>query len=80
MPKVTVEYFAELREQAGLAQEHIELSHNSAITLYTELKEKYSFHSDWQKLRVAINHELCDWEESLQDGDVLVFIPKVAGG
>jgi molybdopterin converting factor small subunit len=80
MPKVTIEYYAELREQAAKDNESIELEHTDATQLYSDLKKQYGFHSDWQKLRLAINHELVNWEQALADGDVVVFIPKVAGG
>ena len=80
MIKIKVEYFAELREQSGKQEETLEIPHSSAIKLYTDLKESYSFHSDWKKLRVAINHEICDWQQELHAEDLVVFIPKVAGG
>ena len=80
MTTITIEYFAELREQAGKNDETLELTYTDAKQLYSELKNKYAFHSEWQKLRVAINHEMSSWEQKLNDGDVVVFIPKVAGG
>jgi len=27
-----------------------------------------------------VNDEFCDWETPLRDGDLVVFIPPVAGG
>ena len=80
MIKLTIEYYAELREQAGKENEIIEIEHLDAMRLYTNLKARYHFHSDWQKLRLAVNHEITDWNKELTDGDVIVFIPKVAGG
>ncbi|NNM14389.1 MAG: MoaD/ThiS family protein [Gammaproteobacteria bacterium] len=80
MITVTVEYYAELREQAAKDTEVLKLEHSDATRLYTDLKQQYQFHSEWQKLRLAVNHELVNWDLSLVDGDVVVFIPKVAGG
>ena len=31
-------------------------------------------------VRVAVNDEFADWNQTLREGDELVFIPPVAGG
>ena len=80
MTNIKIEYFAELRERSGKSEEQINIPHQDSKKLYTHLKELYGFHSEWQKLRVAINHEIANWDQELIDGDVVVFIPKVAGG
>lgn len=80
MITITIEYFAELREKSGKQTETIQLQHTDAKALYSSLKQEYDFHSDWQKLGIAINHEMANWDQVLQNGDVIVFIPKVAGG
>lgn len=80
MITITIEYFAELREKSGKQSESIQLQHTDAKALYSSLKQKYGFHSDWQKLGIAINHEMASWDQFLQNNDVIVFIPKVAGG
>jgi molybdopterin converting factor subunit 1 len=79
MKKITVEYFAVLREQAGLDREVVETDGATAADLYAELQQRHSF-ADRTTLKVAVNDEFSDWNESLSDGDSVVFIPPVAGG
>ena len=31
-------------------------------------------------VRVAINQEICDWNDPLSDGDELAFFPPITGG
>jgi molybdopterin-guanine dinucleotide biosynthesis protein A len=78
--RITVQYYALLREQAGASGESV---HTSAVTpdeLYGELRARHSFTLPTQLLRVAINAEFADWSQPLADGDTVVFIPPVAGG
>jgi len=78
--KVEIQYFAELRQQAQRDNEILDISEPDAKVIYTRLQEKYGFHSDWHQLGLAVNHQMARWDHSLQNGDVIVFIPKVAGG
>ena len=78
--KVNIEYYAELREKSNKEKESISISHNNCKQLYTQLKKQYDFHLDWNQLGIAINHEIADWTQNLQEEDIVVFIPKVAGG
>ena len=78
--RVTVQYFALLREQAGRATESLVTAARTPRELYAELAGRYPFTLDAAVLRVAINSEFGDWGASLADGDAIVFIPPVAGG
>jgi molybdopterin converting factor subunit 1 len=78
--RVTVQYFALLREQAGRGSETLETRARTPRELYGELARRYPFSLDAAQLRVAINSEFGDWSASLRDGDAVVFIPPVAGG
>jgi len=78
--RIRVQYFAILREQAGLREEMIDtLAHNPG-ELYDELRGRYSFTLERGSLRVAVNDEFGAWEQPLLEGDTVVFIPPVAGG
>lgn len=78
--RVSVRYFALLREQAGCAEESIETQARSPADLYAELRARHPFTLPPELLRVAVNEEFGDWSQPLAEGDVVVFIPPVAGG
>jgi molybdopterin converting factor subunit 1 len=78
--RVQVQYFAVLREQAGLAAETVATSATSPRELYDELRATRGLALPQAMLRVAVNEEFCGWEHPLAEGDRVVFIPPVAGG
>lgn len=78
--KVSIEYFAVLREQAKINSETLETKSSNARELFKELSTKHSFSLDESSLKVAINEEYCDFSTKLNEGDKIVFIPPVAGG
>lgn len=78
--KLTIKYFAALRENAGKSEEERETSAATAEELHTELNNLYNFTVKKKHLCVAINEEYCDFNTQLNEGDTVVFIPPVAGG
>jgi molybdopterin-guanine dinucleotide biosynthesis protein A len=78
--RVTVQYYALLREQTGRREEALVTTAGTAAQLYTELARRYRFSLAPEVLRVAINTEFREWSAPLADGDAVVFIPPVAGG
>jgi molybdenum cofactor guanylyltransferase len=78
--RLTVQYFALLREQAGRGSESLVTAARTPRELYAELAHRYPFTLDPSVLRVAINSEFGDWSAPLAEGDAVVFIPPVAGG
>ena len=72
--------FAVLREQAGRSAESLESAAASPAELYDELRARHGLALPRSLLRVAVNEEFADWEQPLEDGDRVVFIPPVAGG
>ena len=79
MKTVTIEYFAILRECAGQNQECLSTSASTAGELFKELEKRYGF-PELNSIKVAINDEFSTLNTSLTEGDVIVFIPPVAGG
>jgi len=80
MQTVHVQYFAALREQAGLGNETLATAARSAADLYDELRERRALKLPRSLLRVAVNEEFASWDRPLAEGDRVVFIPPVAGG
>lgn len=77
---VRVQYYAVLREQRGLGDERIATGAATAGELYRELRGRHGFSLAPERLRVAVNDEFVPWDSPLREGDVLAFIPPVAGG
>ncbi len=80
MPRLRLQYYALLREQAGRQSESVDTEARTPAALYAELSERHGFRLPASQLRVAVNAAFADWESALRDGDEVVFIPPVAGG
>jgi molybdopterin converting factor subunit 1 len=80
MREIQVQYFAVLRERAGLARESVETAAATAAELFDELAARHDFGLPRAMLRVAVNDAFADWSQPLAAGDRVVFIPPVAGG
>jgi len=78
--RVHVQYYAVLREQAGLSDERVVTGATTAAALYDELRARHGLSLARAQLRVAIDGEFADWQAPLADGARVVFIPPVAGG
>jgi len=78
--RVTIQYFALLREQAGRSEEQVETAAPTAAALYAELQARHGFTLPKRALKVAVNDEFAPWDQALGTGDRVVFIPPVAGG
>ncbi len=77
---ITVQFFALLREQAGRTEAAVRTAAATPGQLYAELAAKHAFTLKPAQLKVAVNDDFAPWEQPLEDGDRVVFIPPVAGG
>jgi len=73
---ITLKYFASLREAKGCSEEVRETKAATPADLLREL----NFPIAREHLRVAVNDEFTDWDKGLKDGDIVTFVPPVAGG
>lgn len=80
MPKLTIQYFAILREQRGLAREQLDTSAATPATLYDELRTRHGFTLPSDRIRAAVNGDFAPSDSPLRDNDEVTFIPPVAGG
>lgn len=78
--RLTIQYFALLREQAGRSHEEIQSAAATPTALYDELQVRHRFTLPARALKVAINDDFAGWDQPLREGDRIVFIPPVAGG
>ncbi|QYM79094.1 MoaD/ThiS family protein [Horticoccus luteus] len=75
-----IEYFALLREQRGLAAESLATAAATPTALYEELRARHGFTLPAAAVRAAVNGEFVPAAAPLHEGDLIVFIPPVAGG
>lgn len=80
MAKVTLLYFASLRDAAGAVSETVETSAQDLSMLYAEVRARHGIVWPVDKLRVAVDGEFARWGDPLIDGSEVAFIPPVSGG
>ncbi|HEX7370140.1 MAG TPA: MoaD/ThiS family protein [Rhodanobacteraceae bacterium] len=73
-------YFASLCDAAGRSAETVDSDAPDVPALYAELAARHGFTFTSDRLRVAINGVLTDWNQQLADNDEVVFLPPVSGG
>jgi molybdopterin converting factor subunit 1 len=81
--KVTILYFAALRDLSGTAEEELALapSTNTIADLLAQLTEtRPVLAASLASIRVAKNETFVELVESVSDGDVVALIPPVQGG
>ena len=78
--KVRLLYFAILADRAGRSEETRETAATNPRDLYAEVSRAHAFALAPDRVRVAVNGALTDWERALADGDEVVFLPPVSGG
>jgi len=80
MTRVTVLYFASLRDAAGVASEVVDSSEGDLRALYGTLRARHGFALPVDRLRVAVDGAFARWDDVLRPGIEVAFIPPVSGG
>ncbi|WP_242634919.1 MoaD/ThiS family protein [Alteromonas sp. KUL42] len=83
MMHITVKTFAQTRELSG--EDNISLDLEPDATIDTVIKHLTARGSHWElalsgSILSARNHQLCDKQTVLNDGDEVAFFPPVTGG
>ena len=82
--KVTVKYFASIREAVGTSSESIDTGASSLAALRDELIARGGGFADslarGRSVRMALNQVMCDEAAALVDGAEVAFFPPVTGG
>jgi len=78
--RLTLRYFAALGDAAGCSEETVDIDAIDPRALYAELAARHRFPFAPERLRVAVNGAFAAWEQRLQDGDEIAFLPPVSGG
>ena len=78
--KVTVRYFAVLRDRRGLGLETVETGARTAGELTASLIRAHSLGLPPALIRTAVSGAFVPDDHLLQEGDTVALIPPVAGG
>lgn len=82
--KITVKYFASIREAIGVGSESVTTSAATLAALRDELVARGGSHEHslarGKTLRMALNQTMADEATVLADGAEVAFFPPVTGG
>jgi molybdopterin synthase sulfur carrier subunit len=84
--RVTVLYFAWLRQKIGASEETLDLLDNvkTVAELVAYLRARGGGYEDafseLKRVRAAVNQEHVSFEAQIGDGDEIAFFPPVTGG
>ena len=78
--KVTIKYFAAMRECCEKSEETLQTDAKTPQQLFEQICTLYPITLAIDSLKVAVNESYVDFDTLLSDGDTVVFIPPVAGG
>jgi molybdopterin converting factor small subunit len=77
---LTIRYFALFRENAGVSEETLTLAAETAADVFAATAERHGSSEPQGHCKVAINDVMADWQSPVNDGDVVLLFPPVAGG
>lgn len=80
MKTITVRYFAIFREKAGVAEETLSLTAETAADVFSATRERHGSAEPQGHCKVAINDVMVGWDSPVDDGDTVLLFPPVAGG
>ena len=82
--KVSVKYFASIRESVGMGSEQLQTGAASLGALRDELIARGGAHAQslarGRSVRMALNQVMSDESAALSDGCEVAFFPPVTGG
>ncbi len=78
--KLTVCYFASMRDLAACDRETIDSDATTPAELYRELRTRHPFPHRQSELAVAIDDEITPWETPLSAEAEVSLLPPVSGG
>lgn len=80
MARLTLLYFASLRDAAGVASETIESDAVDLRALYEAQRRRHGFALPAERLRVAVDGAFARWDDAVTPSSEIAFIPPVSGG
>ncbi|MDH5834730.1 MoaD/ThiS family protein [Luteimonas kalidii] len=80
MARVTLLYFASLRDAAGTGSETLDTDAADCAGLYEQVRVRHGFALPRERMRVAVDGAFAGWDAAPRDGAEIAFIPPVSGG
>lgn len=80
MTRVTLLYFAALRDAAGVERETLDTAAPTLRALYDDARARHGLSFAAETLRVAVGDAFARWDDAPRDGDEIAFIAPVSGG
>jgi molybdopterin converting factor small subunit len=80
MKIITMQYFAQLSEEAKCAQETVQTQATTLTELFEQMRLRHSLSLPMQVLKPVSNDQLVAWNHVLSDGDIVSFLPPFSGG
>jgi MoaD family protein len=80
MKRITVRYFAMFRENAGIGEEVLDLDAATARDVFEATRDRHGSAEPNGHCKVAVNDHMAEWDTPVDDGDVVLLFPPVAGG
>ncbi len=80
MTRLTLLYFAALREAAGVPMETVETDAPTLRALYDQAQARHRLPFPARQLRVAVDDAFARWDDPPREGSEVAFIPPVSGG
>jgi molybdopterin converting factor small subunit len=68
------------RENAGIAEETLTLHVETAADVFAATRDRHGSGEPLGHCKVAINDVMADWTSPINDGDIVLLFPPVAGG
>ena len=80
MTRLSLLYFAALRDATGISMESVDSDARTLRDLYDEAQRRHQLPFPSRQLRVAVDDAFADWEDAPREGSEVAFIPPVSGG
>lgn len=77
---VKIRYYALLREERGVSTETVVTEAPTLAQLYNDIRARHGLTLPQERMSVAVNDNFASWTDKIEDNDVIVFVPPVAGG
>lgn len=78
--RVTIDYYAILRERTGVASETVATSAPDLAALWEDVRVRHALPFQRASFAAARNDDFAPWDAPLADGDRVAFLPPVSGG